>query len=121
MYGVMRCGSGSAMKTRLIFSPWSVIGKTGSGEVNSTGLTPAESWFITQAPYVYQSGQQPRITIVAMKENGGERAYPTGPLLKDIVNAIFSKVITHVPQPPPPHPNSSSHPAFLHCHPHPLF
>jgi peptidoglycan glycosyltransferase len=105
MYGVMRCGSGSAMKTRLIFSPWSVIGKTGSGEVNSTGLTPAESWFITQAPYVYQSGQQPRLTIVAMKENGGEGAYATGPMLADMYNDIFSKVITNVPQPPAANPN----------------
>src|SRR5260370_37585132 len=116
MYGVMRCGSGSAMKTRLIFSPWSVIGKTGSGEVNSTGLTPAESWFITQAPYVYQSGQQPRIAIVAMKENGGDGAYANGPMLKDIYDAFFTQVIKGA-GPPAPDPNFCEHDGLLQTNP----
>src|SRR5260370_34933557 len=116
MYDVMRCGSGSAMKARLIFSPWSVIGKTGSGEVNSTGLTPSESWFITQAPYVYQSGQQPRIAIVAMKENGGEGAYANGPMLKDIYDAVFTQV-NQVSGPPRPEPKFCYNTGFVQGHP----
>ena len=108
MYGVVRCGSGSLTKVQLSFSPWSVIGKTGTGQVDSTGQTPAQSWFITQAPYVYQSGQLPRIAIVAQKEHGGEGANANGPMLTDIYNAIFSQVITNVPQPPAPDPNFCS-------------
>ncbi len=117
MYGVVRCGSGSLEKVQLSFSPWSVIGKTGTGQVDSTGNTPAESWFITQAPYADQSGQQPRIAIVAMKENGGEGAYANGPMLKDIYDTIFTKVITDVPQPPPPDANFCNNTGLLQAHP----
>jgi len=117
MYGVVRCGSGSLGKVLLAYSPWSVIGKTGTGQVDSTGKTPSESWFITQAPYVYQSGQQPRIAIVAMKENGGEGAYANGPMLKDIYDAIFAQVITNVPVPPAPDPNFCYNTELLQAHP----
>lgn len=118
MYGVVRCGSGSLTKVQLSFSPWSVIGKTGTGQVDSTGTTPAQSWFITQAPYVYQSGsgQLPRIAIVAQKEHGGEGAYANGPMLTNIYNAIFSQVITNVPQPPAPDPNFCYNTGLLQAH-----
>ena len=105
MYGVVMCGSGSLPKVQLSYpySPWSVIGKTGTGEVDPSGKTPAESWFITSAPYQYQSGQVPRLSIVAMKENGGEGAYANGPMLRDIYNAIFTQVMKiQQPSPPPP-------------------
>ncbi len=107
MYGVVSCGSGSLGKVQLSYpySRWSVIGKTGTGEVDSTGQTPAQSWFITAAPYQFQSGGLPRITIVAMKEHGGEGAYANGPMLRDIYEAIFSHVLTDVQAPPPPDPN----------------
>ena len=118
MYGVVRCGSGSLTKVQLSFSPWSVIGKTGTGQVDSTGTTPAQSWFITQAPYAYQSGsgQLPRIAIVAQKEHGGEGAYANGPMLTNIYNAIFSQVITNVPQPPAPDPNFCNNTGLLQAH-----
>jgi peptidoglycan glycosyltransferase len=117
MYGVVRCGSGSLGKVLLSYSPWSVIGKTGTGQVGSTGKTPSESWFITSAPYVYQSGQQPRIAIVAMKENGGEGGYADGPMLKDIYDAVFTQVITNVPEPPAPDPNFCFNTGLLQGHP----
>jgi len=116
MYGVVRCGSGSLTKVQLSFSPWSVIGKTGTGQVDNTGTTPAQSWFITQAPYTYQSGQLPRIAIVAQKEHGGEGAYANGPMLTDIYNAIFSQVITNVAQPPAPDPNFCVNTGLLQAH-----
>jgi peptidoglycan glycosyltransferase len=104
MYGVVACGSGSLVRVQLSypFSPWSVIGKTGTGEVN--GIVPAESWFITAAPYIYQSGSIPPITITAMKENGGEGAYANGPMLRDIYAALFTQVYK-LTQPPAPDPN----------------
>ncbi len=107
MYGVVACGSGSLSIVQLSYqyAPWSVIGKTGTGEVDATGKTPAESWFITAAPYVYQSNGQPAITIVAMKENGGEGAYANGPMLRNLYNTIFSQGIIKVQQPPAPDPN----------------
>lgn len=119
MYGVVACGSGSLTRVQLSYpySRWSVIGKTGTGQVDSTGRTPAESWFITQAPYVYQSGQRPRITIVAMKENGGEGAYANGPMLRDIYEAIFTQVIKDVQQPPPPDPNFCYNTGLLQARP----
>jgi penicillin-binding protein A len=117
MYGVVQCGSGSLSLVQLTGSPWSVIGKTGTAQVDNTGNTPAQSWFITQAPYVYQSNQLPRITIVAMKEHGGEGAYANGPMLRAIYDAIFSQVIKDVPKPPPPDPNFCYNTGLLQPHP----
>lgn len=107
MYGVVACGSGSLVRVQLSYpySRWSVIGKTGTGEVDSTGKTPAMSWFITQAPYEFQSGQIPPITITAMKEHGGEGAYANGPMLRDIYEAIFTQVYKNQPVPAPQSPN----------------
>jgi penicillin-binding protein A len=104
MYGVVACGSGSLIRVQLSYpySRWSVIGKTGTGEVN--GTVPAQSWFITAAPYQYQSGGIPRLTIVAMKEHGGEGAYANGPMLRDIYQAIFTQVYP-ISVPPAPDPN----------------
>lgn len=48
----------------------------------------------------------PRLTIVAMKEHGGEGAYANGPMLRDIYNAIFTTVNGYKITPPPaPDPN----------------
>ncbi|HEU0000504.1 MAG TPA: penicillin-binding transpeptidase domain-containing protein [Ktedonobacteraceae bacterium] len=106
MYGVVSCGSGSLTRVQLTYPyvPWSVIGKTGTGQVNGTG-TPAESWFITAAPYTYQSNEKPAITIVAMKENGGEGAFATGPMLRALYNSIFSQGLVKAQQSPQPDPN----------------
>jgi penicillin-binding protein A len=116
MYGVVQCGSGSLSLVQLTGSPWSVIGKTGTAQVDNTGKTPAQSWFITQAPYVFQSGQIPRITIVAMKEHGGEGAYANGPMLRAIYDTIFPQVI-NVQQPPPPDPNFCLNTGLFQPHP----
>jgi penicillin-binding protein A len=105
MYGVNECGSGSLARVQLSYgyTRWSVIGKTGTAEVpGETATRGGDSWFITQAPYVYQSDTIPRITITAMKENGGEGAYANGPMLRDDYEQIFSQVLTDVQVPAAP-------------------
>jgi penicillin-binding protein A len=110
MYGVVRCGSGSIVPT-LFNSPWAIMAKTGTGEVprlldnkgNVIKLFPAEAWLLTQAPY-----QNPALTIVAMKENGGEGGLVNGPMVADMYNYIFTHIM---PIPPPPPPESQ----FQYC------
>ena len=113
MYGVNECGSGSLTAVQLSypFTRWSVVGKTGTAQVPGEDATHGgDSWFITEAPYVYQSDTIPRITITAMKEFGGEGAYANGPLLRDDYEQIFSQVLTDVPV--PALPPGGSGPAF---------
>lgn len=99
MYGVVRCGSGSII-SQLFTSQWNIIGKTGTAEVG--GGLPAHSWMITQAPYsVDTQGVLPALTIVAMKENGGEGGSVVGPMISSIYNDIFSNGYVK-PQTPPP-------------------
>ncbi|MGZ3618271.1 MAG: penicillin-binding transpeptidase domain-containing protein [Ktedonobacteraceae bacterium] len=119
MYGVVRCGSGSLTQVQLTGSKWSIIGKTGTGQVDNTLKTPAESWFITQAPYVFQSNQVPRLTIVAMKENAGEGAFANGPMLRTIYDRIFTEVkgYNDVPPSQPPDPNFCFNTGLLQPHP----
>ncbi|HEX7735247.1 MAG TPA: penicillin-binding transpeptidase domain-containing protein [Ktedonobacteraceae bacterium] len=110
MYGVTACGSGSLSAVQLSYpyTPWAVIGKTGTAQVPQTDpnkVTPGDSWFITAAPYTYQSNAIPALTITAMKENGGEGAYANGPMLRDIYAGIFKDVKTNVQTPPPPAAN----------------
>jgi cell division protein FtsI/penicillin-binding protein 2 len=88
MYGVTRCGSGSIVKP-LYNSPWGIIGKTGTGEVG--GGEPANAWMVTQAPYsINNPNQLPALTIVAMKENGGDGGPEVGPMIAGMYNDIFS-------------------------------
>jgi peptidoglycan glycosyltransferase len=104
MYGVVRCGSGSLLPVKLSSSPWSIIAKTGTGQVSDTG-TPAQAWLITQAPYsVTNPTQLPSLTIVAMRENGGDGGQDVGPMVTAMYNDIFTQVL-HVSQPPAPDPN----------------
>jgi len=100
MYDVVRCGSGSLLAVRLSGSPWQIIGKTGTGEVG--GGKPAQAWLITQAPF-----QNPQLTIVSMRENGGEGGNVNGPLVSDVYNQIFSNVLKSSPPPPLQPPFSS--------------
>ncbi len=100
MYDVVRCGSGSLLAVRLSGSPWQIIGKTGTGEVG--GGKPAQAWLITQAPF-----QNPQLTIVSMRENGGEGGNVNGPLVSDVYNQIFSNVLNLSPPPPLQPPFSS--------------
>jgi cell division protein FtsI/penicillin-binding protein 2 len=103
MYGVVRCGSGSLPEVKMVNSPWSVIGKTGTAELGNN--QPAHAWFITEAPYsVANPTQLPKLTIVAMKENGGEGGLSDGPMLAQMYNDIFTPVLK-TPAPPAPDPN----------------
>jgi len=110
MYGVTACGSGSLIRVQLSypFTPWAVIGKTGTAQVPQTDpnkVIPGDSWFITAAPYTYQSNSIPPITITAMKENGGEGAYANVPMLRDDYAQIYKDVMPNVQLPAPPAQN----------------
>ena len=100
MYGVVQCGSGrfSTPAPELNTSPYAIIAKTGTGEV-AGGKLPSQAWLITQAPY-----QNPQLTIVAMKENAGEGGSVDGPIVTNLYNDIFSKIMK-IPTAPPVDPN----------------
>lgn len=91
MLGVVRCGSGrfgdppSPLNPEMWTSPYAIIAKTGTGEVG--GGLGAESWVISQAPY-----QNPKLTIVSMKENAGEGGLVNGPIIKQLYNYIFQNI-----------------------------
>lgn len=103
MFGVARCGSGSIV-SQLFTSTAGIIGKTGTAEIG--GGKPAHSWMITQAPYTASNPSQlPALTIVAMKENGGEGGAVVGPMIAAIYNEIFSNRYVNVQMPPPPDQN----------------
>jgi penicillin-binding protein A len=92
MYGVVRCGSGLVQGVQLVNSPWGILAKTGTAQVG--GNQPAHSWLITQAPYsVDNPTQLPKLTIVAMKENGGEGGSTVGPMVTAMYNDIFTNVM----------------------------
>ncbi|HZR40055.1 MAG TPA: penicillin-binding protein, partial [Ktedonobacteraceae bacterium] len=64
-----------------------IIAKTGTGEVGAGAKVGANAWLLTQAPY-----QNPQLTIVAMKENGGEAGPVMGPMVTRLYNDIFSNI-----------------------------
>jgi peptidoglycan glycosyltransferase len=91
MYGVVQCGSGRfgvtpAYNPQLYQSPWHIIGKTGTGQAPGANVG-AQSWLLTQSPY-----ENPQLTIVAMKENGGEASAAVGPWVTHTYNDIFSSI-----------------------------
>jgi penicillin-binding protein A len=103
MFGVVRCGSGSIVRD-LFTSNTGIIGKTGTAELG--GNKNADSWLITQAPYaVTNPNQLPALTIVAMKENGGEGGAAVGPMIAGMYNEIFANQYVKVQLPPAPDPN----------------
>lgn len=95
MYGVTQCGSGrfapvaSYPNLPLLYtSPYAIIAKTGTGQVASGETNVgANAWLLTQAPY-----QNPQLTIVALKENGGESGPVLGPMVTRLYNDIFSTI-----------------------------
>jgi cell division protein FtsI/penicillin-binding protein 2 len=98
MYGVTHCGSGLVAGVNINTSPWGIISKTGTAELG--GNKPAHSWMITAAPYsVSNPTELPKLTIVAMKENGGEGGSTTGPMITNMYNDIFTNVMK-IQQPP---------------------
>ncbi len=106
MYGVTQCGSGrfgptAALAPEMNTSPYAIISKTGTGQVPPVnGKTQgANGWVLTQAPY-----QNPQLTIVAMRENGGEGGSVAGPMVTDTYNYVFSKIMK-IPTAPAADPN----------------
>ncbi len=104
MYDVVQCGSASLYAgINLPTVPWTVIAKTGTGEIG--GGKPANAWLLTQAPYnLNNPGQLPALTILAMKENAGEGGNAIAPMVTNMYNDIFTNVMP-VPKPTPPNPN----------------
>jgi cell division protein FtsI/penicillin-binding protein 2 len=104
MYSVSQCGSGLVAGVNLNESPWGIVAKTGTAQLG--GNQPAHSWLITAAPYSVQNpNQMPALTIVAMKENGGEGGSANAPMVKNMYNDIFSQGLVKVQQPPAANPN----------------
>jgi peptidoglycan glycosyltransferase len=102
MYGVVQCGSGSIFVpgAELGTSPWSIIAKTGTGQVSNSGQVGAQGWLLTQAPYYANNPSQlPKLTIVALKENGGDGGVVVGPMVTAMYNDIFSQVMTNTQKP----------------------
>ncbi|QBD81263.1 penicillin-binding protein [Ktedonosporobacter rubrisoli] len=105
MFGVVRCGSGSIVQ-QLFTSDASIIGKTGTAQVSNDGSIPAHAWMITQAPYsITNTGQLPALTIVAMKENGGDGGDAVGPMIAAMYHDIFANNYVKAQLPPPPPTN----------------
>jgi penicillin-binding protein A len=99
MYSVTQCGSGLVAGVNLNQSPWDIIAKTGTAQLG--GNQPAHSWLLTAAPYSVQNPNQlPALTILAMKENGGEGGSANAPMVKNMYNDIFSQGLVKVQQPP---------------------
>ncbi len=99
MYSVSQCGSGSIAGVALQASPWGIVAKTGTAQLG--GNQPAHAWLITSAPYSVQNPTtMPALTIVAMKENGGEGGNANAPMVKNMYNDIFSQGLVKVQQPP---------------------
>jgi penicillin-binding protein A len=103
MFGVTRCGSGSLNVVKIATSPYGIISKTGTGEVGDG--KPAMAWLITQAPYdITNPSVLPKLTIVGMRERGGEGGQTVGPMITAIYNEIFSTLKDYSVQTPPPPP-----------------
>ena len=105
MYGVTQCGS-LLIVPQVHNSPWGIIGKTGTGQVSDNGQIPANGWTISQAPYsITDPNQLPPLTIVAMKENGGEGGSVDGPMIANMYQDIYSNGYVQAQLPPTPDPN----------------
>ncbi|GHO43761.1 beta-lactamase [Ktedonospora formicarum] len=106
MYGVVQCGSGSVVP-QLINSGMSIIAKTGTAQVSNDGSIPAHSWMVTAAPYsVNQPSQLPALTIIAMKENGGEGGSAVGPMIAAMYRDIFNNGYVKATLPAPISPTT---------------
>jgi peptidoglycan glycosyltransferase len=89
MNAVTTCGSAWHI-TEDNRPPTTIIGKTGTGQIGND--QPPHSWMITQAPFdITNPNQLPDLTIVAMRENGGEGAYAIGPAIWRMYNDIFDQ------------------------------
>jgi penicillin-binding protein A len=100
MSAVTTCGSGWHLSQTFGYQN-SIAGKTGTAEIGNNQV--AHGWMITQAPFTLNTTdpeQMPALTIVAMRENGGEGAYAVGPAIWKMYNDIFSKGYVKAQLPP---------------------
>jgi cell division protein FtsI/penicillin-binding protein 2 len=89
MNAVTTCGSAWRVNTANQ-PPTTVIGKTGTAQLG--GDLHPHGWMITQAPFFFgQEDQMPALTIVAMREMGGEGAYSAGPAIWHMYTDIFNQ------------------------------
>ena len=99
MSAVTTCGSGWHLSQHFGYQN-SIAGKTGTAEIGNHQV--AHGWMITQAPFTLNTSdpnQMPALTIIAMRENGGEGAYAVGPAIWKMYNDIFSKGYVHAQMP----------------------
>jgi cell division protein FtsI/penicillin-binding protein 2 len=89
MYGVVRCGTGTGtFSGQLYDSPWGIIGKTGTAQLEQDN---PHGRLITMAPAdITDLTRLPVLTVVAMKENGGEGGAVDGPMIGGIYDDIFN-------------------------------
>ncbi len=100
MVGVTQCGPGPLFSVKLNATPWGIIGKTGTGEASEGNAVPPHAWLITSAPYAIQNPSQlPTVSIVSMRENGGDGGTANAVLTKGVYNDIFNNNYVHVDQP----------------------
>jgi hypothetical protein len=68
------------------------------------------AWLLTQAPYdIANPTQMPKLSIVGMRERGGEGGQTVGPMVTAIYNEIFSTIKEYsIPNPPVPPANYCS-------------
>jgi penicillin-binding protein A len=91
MSAVTTCGSGWHLGQNFGYQD-SIAGKTGTAEIGNNQV--AHGWMITQAPFTLTTtdpNQMPALTIVAMRENGGEGSSAVGPAIWKMYNQIFSQ------------------------------
>jgi cell division protein FtsI/penicillin-binding protein 2 len=104
MTSVVQCGSGLLTGANTNTSPWGIIGKTGTAQLGAFGTgVNAHGWMITAAPYSLQNPQQlPVLTIIALKENGGDGAPAVGPMITNTYNDIFNQGLVKAQPVQPP-------------------
>jgi cell division protein FtsI/penicillin-binding protein 2 len=89
MNGVTTCGSAWHI-TEDNRPPTTIIGKTGTAQLG--GDQPPHGWMITQAPFnINNPDQVPDLTIVGIREKGGEGAYTIGPAIWRMYTDIFNQ------------------------------
>lgn len=104
MMGVTTCGSAWHV-TEDNNHLTTIIGKTGTAQLG--GNQNPHGWMITQAPFdLNNPNQVPALSIVGMRENGGEGAYTIGPAIWRMYNDIFSQNLVKTSLPPWTDPNS---------------
>ncbi len=100
MYGVVACGPGTLSSSFAANTPWGMIGKTGTAEVSDNNAVPPHGWFISAAPYQLSNPNQlPSLSIVSMRENGGDGGANNIPMQENIYNDVFTQNLVTAQKP----------------------